>query len=835
MLRDVQHALRILWQTKGWTAIVLLSLALGIGVNTTLFSAINGLLLKTLAVHEPENLVRFRWTGDNQMATSRSSYGYMEPTAMGQRVMPTFSYRVFEELQKANQSLSGMFACVPGGRVNVVTDGHAELASAFLATGSYFQVLRVPAFIGRTLLPDDDRPDAPPVGMLSYGYWERRFGSDPGVIGKTISVNGISITVVGVTPPDYTGIQRLGDSAADVHLPLALDHQLGDDYKRLERPTWWWLEIVGRLKPGITAQQVEGNLEGVFEEAARAGWESYYAGLSEDERALQRNQNHTSVPKLDVASAARGVYDTSPTSSRSISILGVVVTLILLIVCANVANLLLSRATSRQKEISIRLSVGATRFRLIRQLLTESLLMALLGGALAMAVAYWCRGLLPIPNPPPLDWSVFAFAAGVSLVTGLLFGTIPALRATRVDLAGTLKETSRSVTRSRTLLGKALAVSQVALSLILLVGAGLFLQTLANLRNVEVGFNTRQLLLVSLDATVNGYDNERSPQLFKQMQERFQAIPSVESVSYSQTALLAGSTWTSTIHLQDSPEKEGDAHMMTVSSEFFSTLGIPLLMGRGFETSDSKEAPKVALINQAAARAYFPEGSPLGRRFGFSPEKMNEVEIIGVVGDAKYSSVRDEAPPTVYQPYAQNPYSRVAFEIRTQLEPRTVVPSVREAVAQLDPNLPIGNISTQAEELEERYAQERLFAMAYTLFGALALLLACIGLFGLMSYNVSRRTNEIGIRMALGAHRKRVIGMVLKESLVLVTIGVAIGIGIALFASRLVASLLYDLAPNDPSTIVAATLLMLLVSALAGYLPAYRASRVDPMRALHHE
>lgn len=835
MFRDLRQALRMLMQSKGWTIVVLLSLALGIGVNTTLFSAINGLMIKTVAVLRPHELVRIRAVGDNQMRNSSSEYGYAAPKAGGQRPRSTFSYSVFQDLRDGNQTMTGMAACAPSGRVNVIVKGQAELASSLVASGSYLDVLGIPAFVGRTIGPDDDKPGAPPVAMLSYGYWNRRFGGDEATIGTSVTINSTPVTIVGVMPPSYSGIQRLGSQGEDILLPLVLDTQI-NERDRLSQPTYWWLQVVGRLKPGATAAQVEGNLNGVMQESARRGWSSYFSELSDESRGLSRNQNRSQVPNLDVASAARGIYDPSPTSARSISVLGVVVVMVLLIVCANVANLLLSRATLRRKEISIRLSIGANRRRLIRQLLTESVLVALLGGALAMLVAYWSRSLLPLGDPPPLDWRVFAFAGGISVLTGLTFGIIPALRATRVDLANSIKETSRSLSRSRTLLGKTLLIAQVAISLVLLIGAGLFLRTLMNLRNVDVGFKTANLLLVSVDPSVNRYDEEHSRRLVEQMKEAFQAIPGVRSVGMATPPLLSGSTWQNSMHVPGRPSSEDDdVHVMTVSPEFFETMQIPILMGRNFTQHDVKDAPQVALINEATAREFFGEGSPLGKRFGDSPEENDEYEVVGLVRDAKYASVRDDPPPTVYRTFAQTPLFQVTYLLRTGLEPMSVVPNVREAAHRVDPNLPLGNIRTQEDAVEERFSQERVFALAYALFGALALMLACIGLFGLMSYSVSRRTNEIGIRMALGAHRGGVVRMVLKESMLLVIIGSAIGVAGALAAGRLVASQLYDLAPTDPLTIVSVVVVMLVVSGIAGYLPARRASRLNPTVALHYE
>jgi predicted permease len=851
MLRDLRHAARMLLQNKGWTAVVVLSLALGIGANTTLFSAVNGLLLQTVPVWQPEGLVRLKWAGPNDMVTSSSDYGYSEKNAAGQDVRSTFSYAAFQQFRSSNQTLMNMFACAPTGRVNVVVNGEAELASAFVASGNYLGVLGVPALVGRTITPEDDQARAPPVAMISHGYWVRRFGTDSNVVGKVVNVNNTPVTIIGVTPSEFTGVQRLNDSAPDIQLPLSLDHQINigppgrtassgpqnAPPPRLSQPTYWWLQIMGRLKPGSTPQQVHGNLAGVFQQTAREGLASYLAGLPPQQRSASQNQNRRAVPKLQVSPGSRGVYDADPNATRLVTILTVVVTLVLLIVCANVANLLLSRASARQKEISVRLSVGASRVRLIRQLLTESLLLSVIGGMLGMLVGYWSRQLLPFGQTSPFDWRVFAFVTALSFMTGIAFGLVPALRATRVVLSASLKESSRSVSGSRTILSKSLLVLQVAVSLVLLIGAGLFLRTLQNLRNVEVGFNTQNLLLFSVNPQLNRYDEQRIAILYEQMKEGLHAVLGVRSVSLSRTALLAGSISTSGVHIQgrESGARGNNTHMMTVSPEFFETMEIPVLAGRGFSARDSRNAPKVAMINETGARRYFPEGNPLGRRFGFSPEESGEFEIVGILRDTKYSSVRDAPPPTVYLPQLQGPLGGATFELRTAGDASRMIPAVREAVRRIDPSLPLTNFSTQAEQVERRFAQERLFALACSLFGGLALLIASIGLFGLMSYNVVRRTNEIGIRMALGAQRWDVIRMVLRESLALVVIGVALGLGTALAASRLIRTLLFGLAPNDALTIASAIFLMILVSTVAASLPARRASRVDPMVALHYE
>jgi predicted permease len=834
MLQDLKLAARMLIQTKGWTAVVLVSLALGIGANTALFTALNGLLLQTVRVPNPETLVRLKWTGENDMMRSSSEYGFSQPLE-GKSVRATFSFAVFQELRKANQTLTDLFACAPIGGFNVVLNGEAEIASGLGATGNYFRVLGVRPSLGRTFTEDDDKPGASPVAVISHAYWRRRFGSDPNVAGKVVTMNNQQVTIIGVTPPGFEGIQRLGVQMHEVTVPLALDPQFNVGQTRLSQPTTWFVQILGRLKPGANYEQVRGNLEGVFHSTARAGMDAYMTALTPEQRALSTNQRDGSdVPRLYVSSGSRGVYDFDTQSARSASILSGVVVLVLLIVCANVANLLLSRATSRRKEISVRLSMGATRSRLIRQLLTESLLLSGLGGVLGIAVGYWSRQLLPFGQTVPIDWRVFGFVAGLSTVTGVLFGLAPAFRATRVDLAGVMKEDSRSVVGARTALTKVLLVLQVAVSLVLLIGAGLFVRTLQNLRTVDVGFNANNLLMFGVNPLVNRYDADRTALLFNQMQEELKALPGVRSVALTRTALLSGSTSTSTVHVQGKPG-ENNTHMMTVSPGFFDTMEIAILAGRPFALTDTKTSPKVAVINEAAAKKFFPGESALGRRVGFERETSGDYEVIGVIRDTKYSSVRDAAPPTLYQSYLQGTARGMVFVLRTAADPSAMTDAVRGAVRRIDPNLPLTGIATQTEQVERRFAQERLFANAYSIFGALALLLASIGLFGVMSYNVARRTNEIGIRMALGAQRSSVVLMVLRESLVLVAVGVVIGLATALAAGQFVSTILFGLSTMDATTMLGAVALIVSVSALAGYLPARRASRVDPMVALHRQ
>jgi predicted permease len=543
---------------------------------------------------------------------------------------------------------------------------------------------------------------------------------------------------------------------------------------------------------------------------------------------------------LRVDSASRGVYDVNASDSSAVTILSVVVVLILLIVCANVANLLLSRATTRHREISIRLSLGATRGRLVRQLLTESLMLAAMGGALGVLVGRWGQQLLPGPagQAAPLDWRVLSFVLGVTGLTGLVFGIAPALRATGANISGALKETSRSVAGSRSLLSRSLLVMQVAISLVLLIAAGLFLRTLQNLRNVDVGFNTRNLVLFRVNPSLNRYDDARTMALYRDIQERLGAIAGVRSVALANVQLLSGSVNSTSIFVQGRtyPRDQRDSiNRLLISPGFFETMEMPMRVGRTFSDRDDAKAPKVAIINETAARKYFANENPIGQHIGSNLEQAGQIEIVGILRDAKYDSVRDEAPPTMYMPYLQRPLQGAVFHVRTAGNPAGAIGMIRDAMRKIDPNLPLMNVATQTETVEKRLQQERVFAQAYALFGALALVLASIGLFGLMSYSVARRTNEIGIRMALGAQRRDVLRLVMGESMVLVAIGVGLGLAAALAASRLVVTLVFGLAATDAVTMLAAMTALVAVSALAGYLPARRAARVDPLVALHYE
>jgi predicted permease len=831
--QDLRYARRQLSGAPAFTTTVILTIALGIGANTVIFGAINGLLIKTLTVADPGSLVRLRYAGQNQMAMSRNDYGASARDPSGREVRATFSYPMFLQLRQANRTMRELFAGAPLGTLNLVTDDGADVAETFASTGNFYSALGIQAVSGRMLVPDDDRPTAPPAAMISHPYWRARFGGRPEAVGTVIRLNNVPLTIVGVLPQGFAGVQEPAGRVADVCVPLSVVGMLlPKDAARLGAATYWWLEILGRLQPGASAEQVEGNLGGVFRSSARAGLDSYMSGLSAEEQALARNRNRTAVPDLIVDSASRGVYALSESVIRPLAIMGAAVGLVLLLVCANIANLLLSRSVVRQRELAVRLSLGASRSRLVRQLLTESLLLALAGGAVGLAMAFWTAPLLPEAARPAFafDWRLWAFGFALATLTGLTCGAVPALRGSRAAVE--LKAAGRGIATSRSRVSQTLVVVQVAISLVLLIGAGVFVRTVANLGAVDPGFDPDSIVLFRVTPTPAHYAPAQLPMLYDRIADGVNRLPGVSAVGFSHNALLSGGRNVTTIY---SEGQSYTVYRLIVSPQFFDTLRVPLLTGRGLSPRDDGSSPNVAVINRAAARAFFQISNPVGRRFGYSVEDDAALDIVGVVSDIKYDNLREPAPPTIYIPQAQSPTPTVTFEVRTVGTPTSVIAELSEAVRQVDANLPVTNVMTQANAIESRMATERALASTYSLFGALAAFVAAIGLFGLLSYSVARRTNEIGIRMALGARPGRVLRMVLGESMGMVALGIVIGLTTAAAAGRLVAGQLYGVAPTDPETALGASLLMLVVASTAGYFPARRAARVDPIVALKAE
>jgi predicted permease len=824
MFADLRYALRTLLQAKGWTTVVLLSIAIGIGANTALFSAMNGLLFRKLPVHDPDSLVRLRWSGNPGGMTSRSDYGH-RPDGVG----TTFPYALFRQFAATSTGAVSLLACAPLPDVHAVVDGQAAIVSALVVTGNYHQVLGVTARVGRMLVPDDDRPAAPPAAVISYRYWTSRFGGRVDAIGAVIRINGVPTTVVGVEPESFTGIQHAISEVRDITLPLAVEPLLNSAHSRLNERTAWWLQIAARLKPNVRGDQVRLSLEHLFQRATETdrahtnrGGESWPADLGRT--------------RLHVQPASRGMYEADPDNIRTTTLLGAVVALALLLVCANVSNLLLSRAAVRQKELAVRLSLGASRGRLIRQLLTESLLLGSIGGLLGVVVADWGRHLLPDPVAP-MDWRVFVFALAATTVAGLLFGILPALRASRPAVNAMLKDNSRTLIGSGGMPARLLIVVQVAVSLVLVTGAGLFVRTVDNLRRVDLGFDARQLLVFRIDPGLTRRGDEGVLRVYERLDARLRAIPGVQRVAFANPAPFAGYSSQTDLYRADETYGPGDrgrhVYHMAVSPAFFDLMKMPLLAGRQFTEADDPKAPKVAIVNESAARQHF-GAAALGSRFGTFPGG-SEYEVVGVVRDSRYNSLRESAPPTMYVPFAQFARESAFVQIRTAVDPAALLAGVREAVRQVDPDLPLATVSTQMDQIERRLAQEKVFARACLLFGGLSLLVAAVGLFGLMSFTVTRRTNEIGIRMALGAQRADVQRLVIVESLIPLTAGIGLGLLIALAAGRLIVSLLFGVGPADPSTMLLAVTVMMLVGSIATYVPMRRATRVDPLEALRYE
>jgi len=852
--QDLRYGMRMIWKTPGFTAIAVLSLALGIGANTALFSIVDALLLKKLPVKEPERLVLFKSVSGAKF--SPGSYtGSNSRDDAGQIVRTSFLYPSYVQFRDQESGLADVFA-FGNVRLNLNADGQAEVVSGQAVSGNYYTGLGVEALIGRTLTDEDDNAAASPVAVLSYRYWQQRFGGDATIINRQINLNNLAFTIVGVSPPGFEGTMQAG-SSQDVSIPIAWEPQVAIERSNMKGTGTWWLRVMGRLKAGATAEQVQASLENVFRQTAIEHRNARIAQARTEGQNIQ-SLDLNEYPHLLMASGSQGEMNRRESYQRPLFLLLGVVGLVLLIACANVANLLLARAASRQKEIAVRLAVGASRGRLIRQLLTESVLLGGLGGALGVLFAMWIKdGLLAVGDwggrgmtalEPHLDLRVMGFTLLLSFLTGILFGLAPAWRATRVDLTPALKDTARnSGTASRSLLSKALVVGQVALSLLLLIGAGLFLRTLLNLQRIDNGFNAKNLLLFGVDPGLIGYKEERLANLYKQISERLEAVPGVRTVAFSRMPLLSQGSSDRSVYLPGAGVGEdgnrqsgGQSYIHQVRENFLEAMEIPLLAGRSINTHDDARAPKVAVVNQTFVARYFPNEDPIGKRFSFDSTKPGEVEIVGLAKDTKYARQRDDIPPTAYLPWLQELRSvgSLTFEVRTAGEPTAAVAAIRKVMQEVESNLPLNNIRTQVEQADETLAMERLFAKLVSFFGLLAQQLAAIGLYGVLAWSVSQRTREIGIRMALGADRGDVLKMVLRQGMTLTLMGVAIGLVGAYVLTKYLESLttmLYGVSATDPLTFGVIAALLTLVALVACYIPARRATKVDPMVALRYE
>jgi len=823
LLRDLQYAFRNLGRSPGFTAAVLLVLGLGIGANAASFTLIDAVMLRMLPVSHAEQLYLIAHAGQSGVSALSN-------------------YPLFEQLRDHNQVFSEVFAFNPN-QWKVSLDGNTELVSGQVVTGNYFSTLGVSAILGRTLTVGDDRiPKGHPVAVISYRYWQRRFAQNPRVLGKTITINLTPFTIIGVTPPEFFGIEVC--QSADISVPMSMHPLVGSGSTLDDRSGWWDLPMLGRLKPGMSVQQARADADVIFRRFLSGPW---LAEMSQESR-------QGSFQRVELRSASNGLSALREEFSKPLKILMAVVGLVLLIACANVANLLLARAKVRRRDMAMRLSLGAARSRLVRQLLTESTLLAALGGGLGLVLAHWGSNLLITflpqgPIPMVLDVSpdarVLTFCTLMTLLTALLFGLVPAFRTSGVDPGPALKENSQSLTsdRSRFRLGKILIVAQVAMSLLLVIVAGLFVRSLQNLRHVDAGFDREDILLFTIDAYGTTYQGAKLAALQQELLERVRALPGVRSASLSDYSPMGGGEGRRISVQGFVPQSEDDMQISVnfVEPQYFETMGIPLVMGRDFRVQDAQGAPKVAIVTQSMARHYFQDENPLGRRLELPRSEMSGIcEIIGVVKDAKFDSLRTEGARTVYIPYLQvEPRPSMTFALRTQSRPVDLAATVRRKVLAVAKEVLIRDIKTLEVQVDESLAQERMVASLASFFGLLSLLLASVGLYGVMAYSVTCRTNEIGIRVALGAQPGEVSWMILRETLVLILVGVAVGVCTALAATRLASSLisglLFGLKATDPTTTVLATLLMAAVAAFAGYLPARRASHVDPMVALRCE
>ncbi len=837
LVRDVRYGARTLRHNPGFTATIIATLALGIGANTAIFSLINAVMLRRLPVAAPEQLVS---VGDPSRTGSLSN---------GSPAIDVFSYPLYKKLRERNQVFTDVLASGRTGRLDVSVDGFrkaenspgGETARGRLVSGNYFDVLGVRPLLGRTFGPEEDRAaGASPVVVISYNYWRTRFDGNAGILGKQIRINGTPLTIIGVGPRDFFG-DAVGVST-DVWIPMMMQAQVNPGTSYLDKTSTSWLLLLGRLKPGVSVTQARASLnvlvQNLFKEAE---------GASISEGRLREIREM----KLQVEPGARGFSALRKRFSQPLLILMGLVGMVLLIACTNVANLLLARASNRQKEIGMRLTLGASRFRLIRQLLTESLLLAALGGAAGILLAWWGADVLlrlasadpgaPLPLDVRPDPSTILFTAAAAIATGFLFGLVPAFRATSHAIGPVINERNQSLARGGTRwnLGKALVIAQVALSLLLIVGAGLFARTLRSLETIDVGYRRDGLVMLEVDPVESGYRRPQVVEACRRLLAKLQTTPGVRAAAVSENGIFSGTDSSSgNLIVEGFPRTDGPVrvdHYDRVGPHYFGVVGIALLEGRDFDERDNDQAPKVAILNETMARFYFPRGDALGKHLTMGSTPYT---IVGVSRDARDHELKEAPPRRFYTPYAddpRNPIDGFNFEIRTTGNAAAAIPAIRAAVRDFDRNLKILNLATAASMIDKTISDERLIARLSGLMGALALLLAATGLYGVMSYATSRRSGEIGLRMALGANRGTVIWMVMREALLLAVVGIAAGIPVALGAAKLVEHNIVGLSTADPLVLGAAALVMIATATLAGWLPAARASRIDPMTALRQD
>ena len=838
LARDLQCGARVLRKTPLFTIIAVASLAIGIGANTAVFSLLDTVLLRLLPVRHPEQLVVARWGAHTRLDLS-STWATGGGDGHGGWTRNVFSWSIFSQMRAHSRTLADVMGFSPLGPVNVAANGRAVATGAMVASGNYFQALGTSTAVGRTFTDDAESAGGIPPAVISYRFWDRAFGLDPGAVGKTIYVNGQACAVIGVTRKEFFGVSAGGflrTPEVDITLPIHWREQLeGSGRVRLE---WFgddlfWVQVMGRLpSPAV-------------EDAAKSEFSATIAAALPDS---PRRELGSEAPRVYLDPGSQGLDTLRSAYRRPLLILMTVVALTLLMACANLAGLLLARAGARQREIMMRLALGASRSRLIRQLLVEGALLAGLGAAAGMAFAWWgvralvalvSTGAAPIPVVISPDLRVLGFTVAISLLTTFLFALVPALRATRVDVAGALREDALGAPVIRGFgTNRLLVALQVAVALVMLAGATLFTRSLANVRSLPLGFDPHRLVLFDLAPGKNGYDETRGNPLYARVRDRLLQVPGVTGVTLSGERLISG--WMSSGSILPetvSSRKEVHSLFNFVGPDFFSVMRIPVVLGRGIEPRDMASVPRVAVINETLARR-FGGPSPVGRKFRWPDKKDWEVEVIGVVKDAKYDRLRGQAPAILYVPYTQRPFGwpqEMSFEVRTAGNPASVIADMRRTVASIDRMLPLTDVKTQEGQIDDSLAQERLFASLVGIFSGIALVLVSVGLYGAVAYSVTQRTRELGVRMALGAGRLAVLRMLLGQITLTIAAGLALGLPATWALTRIVESQLYGIQPHDALSLLAACAGVLLVAVLAAALPTRRALGIDPVRALRYE
>jgi len=841
---DLRFGVRILRKSPGFTAVATLSLALAIGANTTIFSLAKQILYERLYVPHAVDLRLLSWTGTEEHVVVHSIWGDYDHLPGGRVTSTSFSYPAFVELRAENRVLGDLFA-FKVTRMNATIRGEAQRVETEMVSGNYYEELGVRPQLGRAIQASDNAAGQSAVAVISDGLWQRQFGRSNAVLGQTIKLNDKPLTIVGVNPRGFTGAKNVQQSS-DVFIPLAMQPLVDPQSKSgslLNNPGEWWVNVMGRARAGVSDAEAQSVLDGQ---------------LGALVRGTMPVKSGEDLPRMDLRDGSRGLFETRNSFAQPMTVLMTLVGFVLLLACANIANLMLARGAQRQREMSVRLALGAGRARVLRQMLVESLMLAGVGGVGGILVGYAGQNAIPklIENAwertefhAHFDWMVFGFTAGVTILTGLLFGLAPALAASRAEVSHGLKGSSQSTTRRRKGMGgKALVGFQIALSTLLVIGAGLFLRTLAALNGINVGFRTDHLLLVEINPPGTRYPAGKDVALHQQLESAMAAVPGVDSVTGALEPYVSDDTSKTNFLPQGesfSPEKGQAEYYNLVGTRFFETLGVPIVAGRAFGEQDTATSQRVGIINESLVRSRFPGQNPIGKTFETDRHDADKrsgmlgrdgILIVGICGDTRYANLRNDPPPEFILPYVQQTeMGGMTYEIRTRMKPEALLPALRRVVQQVDPDLPLVNVRTQDQQIEADLQQERLFVTLTSGFGVSALALACVGIYGIMAYSVANRTNEIGIRLALGAQPGQVRGMILRESTWLAVAGIGAGVGAALGLARLVKSMLYGIEPWDPATMIGGVLILLAVALAASWLPARRAAGVQPMEALRHE